>query len=368
MFFNVKKIVSSFILIYFIFAQQIIAFTLSIFSFFSLYWLAVVLIVFLLVVQLPLTSSKYRHAFIFMVLCICGAMFNVFLGYNVIGALTRSFAIFYGFIGYVYLSERRVSIFYFDFFLILQYLGFYLTYFIYDAEVRKVMDEDLFGHSSSNTISISLSISLFFYYIVSYETRNIYTLFKSVLYSIVNLALIAIQGSRAGIVFSSLLLLLTFTSFIDFKVKRIYISLLFTIFLISFLVFKYDTEILEMLLSSQISGLSTYQDDIRGTLQASFFELMDIQSFLFGYKDNFDFSYGFTRTFNSFLDFWSRYGFLPFLVLVVYLIRRVVFSKYFSVPLFYFVPLMFYSLVESLWGGTLWDMLIFLLLFYGYDR
>lgn len=234
---------------------------------------------------------------------------------------------------------------------------------MFDEFTRKILSGDLFGTSSSNTIAISLNIILFFYFILkrSYKESN----YKVVTFiAIINLVLIIIQGSRAGIVVAFILLLLCLSELFNFK--KVYFPLiLFSIISLVVINNNYD-KLLEIMELDRMQGLKSIEEDVRGVAQRSFFYNLNFANFFLGYPSGTEFTFEITRTFNAFIDFWNRFGFIPFLSLIIFLLRRIFNYKRFDLSLLFFTPLIIYSLVESLWGGNSWDILIYFLLFYSY--
>lgn len=359
---------SSFIFVFLFVFQQIIEFTYVSYSLVSVYWLCITLSILFIGLNLPFNSIRYRYAFIFTIVAVLGAFSTILNGTNIGIVLIKSFSILFGFIGFVYLSEKKINLYFFDWALVTMYTIFYLSYFVHDEQTRIFLDEDLFGHSSSNTISISVAITLFFYLLLNQEVRNVNVSIKIILFSIINLTLVIIQGSRAGIIASSCLFLLAIIDVFYLKFKSYKISILFLGGLIMLLIYNYLDSLQFFLEFKYMVGLSSYEQDVRSYAQKAFFSRMDLNTFIFGYTTNYEFESYATRTFNAFLDFWNRFGFFSFALLIIFFFRRLFLAKDFALPLIYLTPLFFYSMVETLWGGTLWDVLIYLSLFYSYKK
>lgn len=367
MFLKNKSTYSGFIFIFFFVLQQIISFVSVSYNFVSIYWLTITAIVFIIGINLPLISKKYLEPFIFMLVCFFGALLTLINGNSFGDVLTKSVYSLFAFIGFVYLSEKRLDLRLFDILLISLFVFFYFTFFSLDIIAGDTLYDNLFGHSSSNTIAISLNIVLFVYYILSksyHENNKI----RLLLFSIINLILIVIQNSRAGIIISFILLVLIVSDFFNKKSKRFYISFLLVSLIASFMVYIYLDQLSDIIDIENMQGTKSLEEDIRGTAQQAFFDKMDFNSFLLGYPNGYEFTFGMTRTFNAFLDFWNRFGIIPFLYFLYLFLRRIIYHKNFSISLLYFIPLFVYSLVESLWGGTLWDILIYVFLFYSKEN
>jgi hypothetical protein len=359
---------SSFIFVFLFVFQQIIEYTYVSYSLVSVYWLFITISILSIGIYLPFMSIRYRYPLIFTIVTVLGAFSTILNGTNIGIVLIKSFSILFGFIGFVYLSEKKINLYFFDWALVIMYTFFYLSYFVHDEQTRIFLDDDLFDHSSSNTIAISVVITLFFYLMLNQEVRNANISIKIILFSIINLTLVIIQGSRAGIIASSLLFLLSIIDLFYLKFKSINITTLYLVGLIMLLRYFYLDSIQFFLEFKDMTGLSSYERDVRSYAQTTFFSRMDLNTFIFGYAPNYDFDFYTTRTFNAFLDFWNRFGLFPFALLIIFFFRRLFLAKDFALPLIYLIPLFFYSMVETLWGGTLWDVLIYLSLFYSYKK
>jgi hypothetical protein len=267
-------------------------------------------------------------------------------------------------LGFICLNKREVDLRVFRFTLFALYSYFYFVYFsvIPDLFFRPGFDEDevVFDISSSNAIPMSLNMILYSFLILSKfygknASKEIY------FFSIINVLLSVIQQSRVGMLVALLIMLIS-----SFRLnKKLFVIKLFLIFTLSFL-FSNFIDFIELVIGN-ISSPEAIGDDIRGEALYSFFHNMDPLRFIFGYPSNFIFATSpYTElkyTYNVFIDLWSRYGFLQFLVIsVIFILRICRMNKYFF-PLYYFLPFLIYSLVESFFFPNYWDCIIYLLLF-----
>lgn len=313
--------------------------------------------------KLPLYRKRYRIPFFFMLVSVTGSFMTFFNGSSLGTCLFNSFYAFIGYVGFVYISEKRINLSMFNVLTIILYIFFFFSYFTLDEFTRKSLDGNLFGMSSSNTIAISLNVVLILNFLLSkdYNKTNKKTY---ILIAFINLTLIVIQGSRAGIIVAFLLLLLISSELYNFRKK--YLALIM-VSIISFVLIYMNYEKLNYIVEiDRMQGLKSLEEDIRGTAQRSFFSNLNFYNFFLGYPSGTEFATEITRTFNALIDFWNKFGFIPFFFLVVLFARRILLYNEFNIYLIYFIPLLIYSFVESFWGGNLWDILIYFLLFYSY--
>jgi len=359
---------SGLIFVFFFVLQQIISFVYMPYANYQIYRFVIIVFTIIIAVTLPLFKKRYKLPLLFLFICVLGSFITYFNGNSIELCISKALYAFIGYIGFVYISEKRINLRLFNFLIITLYLFFFFSYFRLDNFTRKLIDGNLYGMSSSNTIAISLNIVLMIYYLLNkdYNEKNKRII---VFFALINLILIVIQGSRAGIIVAFILLILTVSDLLNFKSRKRYMFFILTSVLISVIIINMNLDKLgEIVEIQRMQGLRSLQEDIRGTAQRSFFMKMDFSNFLLGYPSNTEFTFEITRTFNAFFDFWSKYGFFPFLFLLILLFNRVIRFKAFNVSLIYFIPFFVYSLVESLWGGNSWDILIYLLLFYSYRK
>ena len=272
------------------------------------------------------------------------------------------------FMGYCYLLNKKIDLKIFDFFLISMYVFFYFVYFsvLPDLFFRPGFDEDavVFDNSSSNTIPISLNITLYAYMILNWLYRESNNK-KILIFSIINFGLIVIQQSRIGLMIS---LVLFFMALFDYDKKKMLRVLVGSSILLMILVVTYFSMIGVYIESiGNVSGVEALNEDIRGEAQRVFFKNMDESVFFFGYKGNYIYASGadgnIMYTYNVFLDIWNKYGLFELTFFIVVLMIRFVKHKKFYFPLYFFIPFFLYCLVESIFFPNFCDCIIYILLF-----
>lgn len=263
------------------------------------------------------------------------------------------------YLAYYYLQKNRIKSGVMD----LLMIGLYIYYFIvYYSTLPNLLVhpelEDFFGKASSNAIPITLNITLYAYMILNKfldENNNK----KIVSFAAINLVLIVIQQSRAGIFIALVILLL---ACYDYSRKLAFgIMCLVGLIILYFIIFHLQ-DILEYMEIIGDVDPNSLKEDIRGDAQTKFFQSMDVRAALFGYGKDGDFA-GLKYTYNVFLDIWNRYGILTLIIIVCTFIYRFVFYKNYKFPLYFFIPFFIYSLVESQFFPNFWDVIVYLMLF-----
>ena len=360
---------NGFVFVLFFILPQVIVFTQSTYNPTNPFWLLYLIVVaaFMFIRRSYWDESMRNPYFFFLSICF-GVLMSTLEGLPIGGVLSRITIAAVAFWGYAYFSHNRISPDVFIILLPLLYCFFYLTYFRYDVIYRLSVNGNLYGESSSNTIPIILNCVWLYYYIITITNKKIevkrYHYWGLLLFSAINLFLIIIQGSRAGITVAAIDLLLVVSRMTKFSNQAFII--LFVAMIIAFMYFAEDylSSIMEV---DKMQGWASLEDNNRGVAQVSFFAKMNLERFILGYPPNSVFGDN-NRTFNAFLDFWANFGLLPLTVLVFFLLRRLFKWKHYSLSLLTFAPVLFYSLVESFWGGSFLDILIYILLFYSYDK
>ena len=204
-------------------------------------------------------------------------------------------------------------------------------------------------------------MTLIIYYIISkYYQENRQLLLSA--FSIINIVLISIQESRAGVLVAVILFALIIFDSIKTQGKQ-YIRLfgIIIIIVVILLVIKNIALIRDYLYGIGISE-SSYEDDVRSLATASFFSQMTWKTALFGYPMETMFA-GVDRTFNAFLDLWKNFGILPFAAFFILVILRFSKRKRYSFPMYCFLPMFAYMFFESFMFHSYWDFLIYCFLF-----
>jgi len=271
------------------------------------------------------------------------------------------FSPFFTFIAIAIVTQVRLNIN----ILIVGLLFFYIYYYqIYFSTLPSIFnrrefgfDEELsFEAASSNAIPIVLNN---FIYILTILNRY-YTLNKNkiiLFFSSLNIVLIFIQNSRAGLIVAVVLFLINIFEFYPKIIKKYPKTIYLFIAYISFLslllaIEKFDSNSYE---------LADVTNQGRGIAQAVFFSEMTINEFFWGYPEGYKF-YFFEYTYNVFLDLWNEIGFIGFLLFTGIFLRRFMKHKKYYFPLIYFAPFLIYSLVESIYFPKYWDFAIIILL------
>jgi len=268
---------------------------------------------------------------------------------------------FFTFVAIAIVSQVRLNINIFIFGFLFFYIYYYQIYFSTLPSIfnRKEVgfDEELsFEAASSNAIPIVLNNLLYIFLILN----NYYKLNKNkilLLFSILNIVLIFIQNSRAGLVVSIILFLIILLEFYP-KIIRKYPN-------ITYLFIAYLAVLTLQLAIEQFDSGSYNINEItnegRTVAQLAFFLNMTEFSFFWGYPEGFKF-YVFDYTYNVFLDLWNKIGIIGFLLFVSLFLRRFIKYKKYHFPLIYFAPFLIYSSVETIFFPKYWDFVIVLLL------
>ena len=343
--------------------QQIIAFAVLPFNLVTPYWILVVAL-FIAVVFPFLSKAKERPESLTFMLVTLILSFFTFLNGSTIGEIvTKILYVFIGYCGLLFVENRKIKLDVFAFLLIILYIVFYFSYFQYDESTRRMMDGDLNGHSSSNTIAMVLNIVIYFYILLSRAYKENHTK-KLLIFSSLNFFLIILQGSRAGMLVALMILLIVVL--FAYNINTWWKKLLLYVFVAAFASYfvTSNLDVLDEFLNTNEIYADAYEDDVRSYAVTAFFSKMDIINFFTGYDYNYEFVFGIHRTFNAFFDFWKSYGFLPFAFLSILLLKRIIHYKEYDIPVVMLLPFIVYSLFESLWGGSFWDVLLFIILFY----
>lgn len=268
-------------------------------------------------------------------------------------------------LGYCFIATKQINIKLFNLFLLYLYIFFYITYYkiLPNYFFRPGFNEDIFESASSNTIPISLNITLYAYMICDrfYKNENkIYIL----LFSIINFVLIFIQQSRGGFVIA--LILITMAIFHYSKRSFMLIGILyFTIG--SFCIIKYQNEIESYFeFIGTVNAIEALSEDIRGEAQKAFFKDITLPEIILGHGPK---QYAgeseqtITYTFNVFLEMWNKYGLLIIVIFIFIFIYRIFCRKEFEYPVYFFIPFFLYSMFESIYFPSYYDCIIYTLIF-----
>lgn len=343
--------------------QQLIAFTWKPFNLVTPYWIFYLLVIMVIAINNWNKIVQQKDAFVFFLVTAIGSFFSFFVGEKIGVCEEKAICSFVGLVGLCYLNSHRINLKVFEITFILLYVYFTFSYFVLDISVRLDLDDHMFGISSSNTIAIILNVVWILYYIIAKSYGNNVKQKSLLVISIINLIAIVLQGSRIGIVVAAINCFLSVSDYV--KIIRRYF--LVVVFFGAYLFLNYGSSLGEIMEFQQMQGLESYNEDVRSQTQAAFFSKLSFINGLFGFPNSTRFA-GWNRTFNAFLDYWRQFGGVAFAFLVFFIIKRVVKNKQYYVPLVAFVSLFVYSFIESIWGATLFDVLIYITLFYSNEK
>ena len=266
------------------------------------------------------------------------------------------------FIAYSIITTTRLNINLIFLGIVILYIYYYNIYFanlpsIFNRISFNFDEEANFSGASSNAIPIVLN-NLVYITIVLNHYFKLNKLRIILIFCVVNIFLIFIQNSRAGIIVSIVLFLITLVEFSPTFYKRFK----YLIYLITSLIIFYTLRFIINLFDSKNLSVENIMSEGRGLAQIDFFTKMDQSSFFFGYPEGTKF-FIFDYTYNVFLDLWNETGFLFFLFFIFIFFKRFIESEKYLIPLIFFVPFLIYSTVETIYFPKYWDFFICIMLF-----
>jgi hypothetical protein len=247
--------------------------------------------------------------------------------------------------------------------MILTYIYFIILFFsltpIELLSLYEVPDEDdNFKNTSTNIIPCVLINTLYAFDVINKVKNNGRNEKIIVSFAFINVLLILIQRSRAGIIVSIIYLL--FKLFYSNKN-------LFWIFLGFGGVIAIKFSSLISLYLEATGGMTNYSDfaqDARGINFALFFNNMDFSSFIFGYGKNMLKLGQEHLTVSMFISIWNYYGFFVLLLFLLIIVKRYLIRNNNMVPPNYLLPFIAYALFETFFFPNFWDFSIYLVMFY----
>ena len=269
-----------------------------------------------------------------------------------------------GIYGYYYIDSKNIRLVVFDVLLIGLYAFFVYSFFTnlsgFLIREKAEAEGEFFGISSSNAISIILVNVLYIYQVIAYlqkENRQ----WRLFLFSVINLALILVQQSRAGIILA--LLFFCYNLFLVGRRSKIKVIRVLPFVIIGgILVWGVRNASFVYEYLDQIDAIDSSYSDSRGFYVQLFFERMDsIEYFIAGYPQGLSWGEE-TYTFNIFLEQWNKYTIVGLCVTLFLLIRRFTSYKSFYFPWYYSLPFILYGMVEPRYLPNFWDFFIYLLL------
>lgn len=295
-------------------------------------------------------------------------MLGAIVKFSVYGHLTvTSFILpIVAFYGYYYIEDKRINLKTFDYLMLSLYTFFIVTYFMkLPSLFMRVQFDDgsWYGSSSSNAISIILVNVLYIYEVLVYLQKDNRRL-QLFAFSLINLFLVIVQQSRAGILISLLFVLWNLFQFrktSKYTIVRMipWLLLIISLYWIASnraLINEYFDVIGDM-------SVSSYENDGRNKSVQAYFANMDAKVFLVGYPlDSMEFDNN-SYTFNTFIDHWNKYTIIGFLLTIIIVFNRVIRYKRYYFPLVFLVPFFLYGWVEPRYLPNYWDFFIYLMLF-----
>lgn len=359
-----KETILSLVYIYIYVFQEFWSYCVNSLNIHHPYWMLILTLLGIIsIYQLFRDGRNFKLPLFYTIVLVLGAFVSVLNGYTIGFCMLRGLFAIVSLSSLIFITKHRVNPRLFELLLIGAYIYYYYSYFglLQNIDNKNEFDGDVFVTSSANAISICLNCILFLYFILNkyYKEKNQKRIF---FFSLVNIILIVIQGSGAGIIVGLLIsLMVLYEIFYNSPSMNKVLLSIAVMLTISVGIFSYLNDITEYFL--QIGLVSdAYEKNIRSFAQYSFLHNMDTKSFFIGYPKGEIFA-GVDRTFNSYLDLWNRYGFFSFCFFVLLLIRRIVKRNSYAIPFIYFTPILVYAFVETLFAGQLWDMFFMYMLF-----
>lgn len=334
-------------------------------------WLVMTIVVvgyfFLFICHPQITKKLFTNfsliIILWYILCV-GLKFYAYNKLNIYSALMPISA----FWGYYFISAQKLNLKYFHLFIIFLYIYYIATYFVYLPSLffREEFDDgSWYEVSSSNSIPIALINSLYIYMIISYfqnEKQSKYYLF----FSLVNLILVLIQGSRIGVFLSLLFLLYSIYMFFKERVRSKNLSkLMFSISVVSILIVLIT---FYSIVDAYLNHIDFFSEtNVRLDAVNNFISNLNDFRFFFGYPPGYVFTEDVIYTYNVWLDHWNNCTIFGLFALLILFFRRIIFFKEYFFPLYMFIPFFIYSWIEPRYLPGYWDFFIYLMLFYKRD-
>lgn len=304
-----------------------------------------------------LLEIKYRQALLFAISFMLFGMLNMivnsyFRSYNIVAPLAA-------YIGFVYVNKKSLSPIPFQLLMVFNYVYFYIIYYSLNP-VNLLLPEhefnvEAFTNTSSNLIPVILIINLYIFDILNVakfkSSQNKFIL----IFAIINVALILLQRSRAGIVVSIIFLFIKL-----FKSYR-RISYLFILLVLS-LAYQYFPLISAYSEAAGSLDADSYSVDVRKENVDIFFDKMvTLKDIIFGYGVKFEFMTS-AVTQNLAITIWNYYGILALILVGILILTRFINKKY--IPISYYSVFILYSFFEGFFLSNYWDFAIYTLFFF----
>lgn len=359
---NIKVLVNSYLfLLVFILPYSIIALIDKSYKQYFDLFLVLSYIAIAIFLNKKLAKKQYIKIFLFsIVFCFFGIL-NQFVNryisfYNIISP-------FAALLGYIIVLEYKLNRGLFNLLMIGNYIVFYIIYFSKNPLNLLVPETELitdsFTNTSSNLISAILIINLYICDILNFVKFNKKNDKYILCFAVINVILILIQRSRAGIIVSLIFLAV---KLFEFNRKVFWFFLAAVIIVI---IYYLDLINLYIEAAGGITGDSGYAEDARGkALKLFFLKMTSAKELFFGYgKEIENFQVG-GATQALFLNIWNYQGLIFLIILIFLLLARFFTTKGKMIPFTYFIPFLAYSIFEGFFLPNYWDFAIYLLLFY----
>lgn len=321
------------------------------FILFSLYVIVAVLL------GKDLFNKRYRNAFYFSAFFIIFAIFNqLFNGYFRVYNLIAPLA---AYVGFVFVSKKVLNPFPFVLLIIFNYIYFYLIYYAKNPLNFLISESELnveaFTNTSSNLIPCILIINLYIFDILNAVKFQFRQSRIVLIFALINVFLVLLQRSRAGIVVSILFL---FLKLYDSHRRLSYVL----ICIVALLSLYFMPLIVEYSEAAGKIDLDSYTTDVRKDNIDIFFNSMDsVKDAIFGFGSKFEFMTS-AATQNLAITIWNYYTVVPLIIVLLIILVRFFQVNYLSIA--YFSVFVFYSAFEGFFLSNYWDFIIYILFFY----
>jgi hypothetical protein len=302
-------------------------------------------------------KKKFTVVFLFAAIFVFFAIINQLLNgyfrvYNLVAPLAA-------YLGFVFVAQKDLNPIPFKLLMIFNYIYFYIIYYSLNPINFLLPETELnveaFTNTSSNLIPAILIINLYIFDIL--DTTKFQSSQKRTitLFAIVNVILILLQRSRAGVLVSIIFLLIKL--FENYR-KAFYLF----ISLVAYLTFYFWPLLLAYSEAAGSIDTSSYSDDVRKENIDIFFSNMDsVKDMIVGFGRNFEFMTS-AVTQNLAITIWNYYTIFPLILVLFLIFLRTITRKY--LPLTYYSVFVLYSFFEGFFLSNYWDFIIYVLLFY----
>ncbi|MBA4408504.1 MAG: hypothetical protein C0397_03665 [Odoribacter sp.] len=355
-----KSVLNSLVLITLFILPYLVTSDISLRNVYLVYYMLIGCYIFLgLFMNKYLFNKEYRNVLFFTLMFVFFGVINQIINgyfsyFNLLAPLIA-------YLGYVFTHKNKLEFKVFNILIVSNYIYFIIVYYSKLSSFFLRIDDETDGlyflNTSSNLIPCVLIINLFAYDIISkikYENKNDKII---TIYAAINVLLILIQQSRAGIIISIIYLLIKlFSTYRKFFWVTAISFMIFIIINLSFIIAYSD-------IIGGISKESDYLNDARGLQAKEFFTRLDVSSFFWGYGKTTFTASKFSSVQNQFLSIWNYYTFFTVFIFIVIIILRFILKDKYKIPFIYFIPFIIYGMFEGFYFPNFWDFSIYLMLF-----